>query len=195
MGVMDSEQIARLTYLLLLLVAVAGWVLVEFRRRIGEALRVGIAWGLIFCGVAAGYGLWQDMGGLSLPPPQMVSTGGEITIPRAPDGHYYVTLQINGTPIRFLADTGASNMVLTQDDAKALGIDPEGLVYLGEASTANGTVRTARVELPNVALGAYTDTDFPAWVNRSEMAGSLLGMEYLSLYRVEIAADQMILRR
>lgn len=195
MGAMDSDQLARLAYLLLLLVAVAGWLLVEFRRRIGEALLVGIAWGLIFCGVAAGYGLWHDMGGIPRPPPQMVSTGGEITIPRAPDGHYYITLTINGTPIRFLADTGASNMVLTQEDAKTLGIDPGGLVYLGEASTANGTVRTARVTLPNVELGPYADTGFSAWVNRSDMAGSLLGMEYLSLYRVEIAADQMILRR
>lgn len=125
----------------------------------------------------------------------MVSTAGEITIPRAPDGHYYVTLDINGTPIRFLADTGASNMVLTQADATALSIDPESLVYLGEAATANGTVRTARVTLPSVTLGPYTDTDFPAWVNRGDMQGSLLGMEYLRLFRVEIAADQMILRR
>lgn len=192
---MDSDQLSRLAYLLLLLVAVAGWVLVEFRRRIGEALRVSIAWGLIFCGVAAGYGLWHDMGGFTVPPPQMVSTAGEITIPRASDGHYYVTLDINGTPIRFLADTGASNMVLTQADAMALGIDPESLVYLGEAATANGTVRTARVKLPSVTLGPYTDTGFPAWVNRGDMQGSLLGMEYLRLFRVEIAADQMILRR
>lgn len=192
---METDQIARLAYLLLLLVAIAGWVLVEFRRRIGEAMRVAIAWGLIFCGVAAGYGLWQDIGGFPVPKPQMVSTGGEITIPRSPDGHYYVTLDINGTPIRFLADTGASNMVLTQDDAKLLGIDPEGLVYLGEAATANGTVRTARVKLPMVTLGPFTETDFPAWVNRGEMSGSLLGMEYLGLFRVEIASDQMVLRR
>lgn len=192
---MDTDQLARLAYLFLLLAAIAGWVMVEYRRRMGEALRVAIAWGLIFCGVAAGYGLWHDMGSLSLPQPQMVSTGGEITVPRAADGHYYLTLQINGTPIRFLADTGASNMVLATKDARAIGIDPESLIYLGEATTANGTVRTARVELPSVELGPYRDTGFPAWVNRSDMEGSLLGMEYLRLYRVEIADDQMILRR
>ena len=54
MWFMDSDEIARLAYLLLLLAAIAGWVVVEFRRRMGEALRVAIAWGLIFCGVAAG---------------------------------------------------------------------------------------------------------------------------------------------
>lgn len=192
---MDTDQITRLAYLLLLLAAVGGWALVEYRRRLGEALRVALSWGLIFGGVAAGYGLWNDMSGFSPPPKQLVSSGGEIAIPRSPDGHYYITLQINGTPIRFLADTGASNMVLTRNDAKAIGIDPDGLAYLGEAATANGTVRTARIELPQVELGPYVDIDFPAWVNRGDMEGSLLGMEYLRLYRVEIADDQMILRR
>ncbi|MBC2835398.1 retropepsin-like aspartic protease family protein [Paragemmobacter straminiformis] len=191
---MEADHLARLAYLALLLVAVAGWVLVEYRKRMGEAMRVAIAWGLIFGGVAAGYGLWNDMGGFA-PPPQMVAQGGEITVPRAADGHYYLTLQINGTPIRFLADTGASNMVLSLKDARKLGIDPEALVYLGQASTANGPVATARVTLPSMQLGPYDDTDFSAWVNRGEMDGSLLGMDYLRLYRVEIAGDEMILRR
>lgn len=191
---METDQIVKLAYFALLLAAVAGWLLVEYRNRMGQALRVFLGWGLIFTGVAAGYGLWNDMV-VALPEPQMVTNGGEITIPRAPDGHYYLMLDINGTPIRFLADTGASNMVLTQEDARKLGIDPDALVYLGEASTANGTVRTARVKLPLVTLGPYNDADFPAWVNRGEMEGSLLGMEYLRLFRVEIAGDQMILRR
>lgn len=191
---MDTDHLARLAYLLLLLAAVAGWVLVEYRKRLGEALRVTLAWGLIFGGVAAGYGLWHDMGGFALPP-QMVAQGGEITVPRAADGHYYLTLDINGTPIRFMADTGASNMVLSQSDARSLGIDPDALVYLGEAATANGTVATARVTLPEVTLGPYRDSDFSAWVNRGDMDGSLLGMDYLHLYRVEIAGDTMILRR
>lgn len=191
---MEPDQYARLAYLLLLLAAVAGWVLVEFRKRMGEALRVTIAWGLIFGGVAAGYGLWHDMGGFG-PAPQMVSQAGEITVPRAPDGHYYLTLKINGEPIRFLADTGASNMVLSLKDAETLGIDPDSLLYLGEAATANGTVSTARVTLPSVELGPYRDEDFSAWVNRGKMQGSLLGMDYLRLYRVEIAGDEMILRR
>ena len=94
-----------------------------------------------------------------------------------------------------MADTGASNMVLSTQDAERLGIDPASLVYLGQAQTANGIVRTARVELPEIALGPFRDTDFPAWVNEGEMGMSLLGMEYLGLYRVEIAGDQMILRR
>lgn len=191
---MDSETTGRLLYLVLLLAAVGGWIIVEYRKRMGEALRTAAAWGLIFIGVMAGYGLWNDVR-TDIAPQQMVSEAGTIEVPRAEDGHYYLTLEINGTPIQFLADTGATNMVLSDRDARRIGIDPETLVYIGTAQTANGTVRTARVELPSVTLGPYQDNDFSAWVNQGEMSGSLLGMEYLSLYRVEIAGDRMILRR
>lgn len=191
---MTEEMWTRLIYLSLLLAAVGGWLMVEFRQRLGQTLRLMVAWGLIFLGVIAAVGLWNDVKP-DLIPRQSVVEGGAIEVPRAEDGHFYLTLVINGTPVRFVADTGASNMVLTREDAGRLGIDPASLVYLGQARTANGTVRTARVSLPQVELGPYVDQDFPAWVNEGEMFGSLLGMDYLQLYRVEIDGDRMILRR
>lgn len=191
---MDNETIGRLFYLVLLLAAVGGWIMVEYRQRMGQALRVGMAWGLIFVGVMAGYGLWNDLRS-DIAPQQLISEAGVIEVPRAEDGHYYLTLQINGTAIQFLADTGATNMVLSQADARRIGIDPEGLLYLGTAQTANGTVRTARVDLPSVELGPYLDRDFSAWINEGDMDKSLLGMDYLALYRVELAGNMMVLRR
>ncbi|MEZ5755351.1 MAG: TIGR02281 family clan AA aspartic protease [Paracoccaceae bacterium] len=191
---MDAETTGRLFYLSLLLVAVGGWVMVEYRKRMGEALRTALAWGLIFIGVMAGYGLWNDLR-TDIAPQQILTQTGQIEVPRAEDGHYYLTLDINGTPIRFMADTGATNMVLSDRDARRLGIDTGELVYIGTAQTANGTVRTARTRLPEVVLGPHVDRDFPAWVNQGEMSDSLLGMDYLSLYRVEIAGNRMILRR
>lgn len=191
---MDGETTGRLFYLLLLLVAVGGYVMVEYRNRMGQALRTFAAWGLIFVGVMAGYGLWADLK-TDLAPQQMITQDGMIEIPRAADGHYYVTLTVNGTPVQFMADTGATNMVLSAEDARRLGIDLDALVYIGRAQTANGMVATARVELQQVELGPYREQVFPAWVNQGEMDKSLLGMDYLSLYRVEIADDRMILRR
>ncbi len=191
---MDGEIFGRILYLGILVVAVGSYLLVEFRGRMGQMMRGIMSWGLIIVGLMAGYGLWQDMG-QSFMPQQRVEADGEMVLPRARDGHYYLTLDIDGTPIDFMVDTGASGVVLTREDAEALGIDPAGLVYLGSAQTANGTVRTARVTLENVRLGGYEDEKLAAYVNDGEMGGSLLGMDYLGQFRIEIAGEQMILRR
>lgn len=191
---MDGDGTARLIYLAVLLAAVGGWVLAEYRGRLGFALRTALAWGMIFVGVMAGYGLWSDLRRDAVPQ-QMAESGGTITLPRAADGHYYLTLDIAGTPVLFMVDTGATNVVLSREDARRLGIDPATLAYLGQAQTANGTVRTARVTLSDVQLGPYADARLAAYVNDGEMDGSLLGMDYLGRFRIEIAGDRMVLRR
>ena len=54
---MEGDTLARVGYLAIILVALGGWVVVEFRHRMGQALRMALAWGLIFVGVMAGFGL------------------------------------------------------------------------------------------------------------------------------------------
>ena len=107
----------------------------------------------------------------------------------------YLTMTIDGVAVDFLADTGASTVVLSDADARLVGIDPDTLAYLGEANTANGTVQTADVSLKNVSLGPFEDATIRASVTKGAMAGSLLGMNYLGLYRIEIDQDKMILSR
>ncbi len=191
---MTGDQLAGLAWYGILIVAVGGYLLVEYRGRMGQMARGLIAWALIFLGVAAGWGLWHDIGPTVLPR-QSVTDEGRVELPRAPDGHYYVTLQISGTPVEFLVDTGASSVVLTRDDAARTGIDVKDLAYVGSAQTANGVVRTARVMLHDVALGTIHDPMVPAYVNDGEMVGSLLGMDYLGRFRIEIDAGRMVLSR
>ncbi|MCX7288213.1 MAG: TIGR02281 family clan AA aspartic protease [Rhodobacterales bacterium] len=191
---MDSETLARVGYLAIILVALGGWVMVEFRQRMGQALRMAMAWGLIFVGVVAGYGLWSDIR-QDILPMQTLSQDGAIEVPRSQDGHYYLTLTINGTAVPFMVDTGASGMVLAGPDAARLGIDPASLSFLGEASTANGIVRSARVTLPLVELGPFRHQDFRAYVTEGALEQSLLGMDYLGLFRMEFSGNQLILRQ
>jgi len=190
---MSAENTASLIYLALLLMAVGGWVLVEYRSRLGEMARVAAAWAMIFLGVAAGYGLWEDLRSDILPAQSVQD--GQIIIPRAQDGHYYITMTINGQSLTLLADTGASGVVLTQEDARAIGIDLENLRYLGTAQTANGPVRTARVTLDSVVLGPFADSNITAFVNEGEMFGSLLGMSYLGKFDIALRGGEMQLTR
>ena len=189
----DTENTARLIYLGLLLASLGGWVMIEYRKRMGQALRTALAWGMIFLGLMAGYGLWADIKRDILP--IQVVTGAQVVIPLAQDGHYYPKLTINGQSLSFMADTGASSVVLSPADARRLGIDPESLAYMGQAVTANGVVRTATVTLKDVNLGPFHDEFVLAQVNQAEMDGSLLGMDYLGRFSVTMAGDRMVLRR
>lgn len=190
---MEGGDYARLLYLGLLLAAVAGWAMSEYRGRMGQGLRSLLAWGMIVVGLMAGYGLWQDIRHDVIPSQQMRADAVEI--PRAMDGHYYITLNIGGQPLEFMADTGATGVVLGRADAARLGINLADLVYAGQSQTANGIVRTARVRLSDVVLGPFQDDTIGAYVNEGDMDGSLLGMDYLGRYSIEIAGDRMILRR
>ena len=102
---------------------------------------------------------------------------------RGRDGHFHLTAQVNGAPVRFLVDTGASDVVLTRDDAVRVGLDPARLDFTRRAMTANGPVMTAPVRLDRVAVGELEARTVPAVVGGGELFQSLLGMSYLDGFR------------
>jgi aspartyl protease family protein len=192
---MSTDQIMQLTYLVLLASAIGGSAIVAGRSNMGKMAQQAAIWALIFVGVVGAYGLWEDIS-RDVNPRQALVDGGTIAVPRGFDGHYRLTLDINGTPVSFIVDTGASQVVLSQRDAARIGLDPAGLVYSRSANTANGVVRTAPVILDQVALEGIADRDIAAVVNGGEMDTSLLGMTYLGLYnRIEITNGELVLMR
>ena len=193
MAEIDTMQ---LIYLVVLLAMLAGWFLLQGRGRgLNKTLQQAAVWGLIFTGAAAGVGLWQDITRDSGQQMRLSETG-QIILPRGRDGHYYLTAQVNDTPVRFVVDTGATDIVLTREDAARIGLDPDALDYLGRARTANGETQTAFVRLDEVVVGEAVDRDVPAVVNGGEMSQSLLGMGYLQRWgRIEIAGNELRLTR
>jgi aspartyl protease family protein len=193
---MTGDDIGRILYLVLLGAVVGGWFLVSNRDSLGKTVQQAAIWGLIFVGAIAVAGLWDDIRDDVAPRQSVISGTGRIEVPMFLDGHYYLTLGINGTPVRFVVDTGASDIVLSREDARAVGLDPDRLAYLGRAQTANGSVPIAQVTLARVTLGGIEDRDVGASVNGGEMFGSLLGMSYLGRFgRIEIADGRLILQR
>ena len=193
---MDQGEIPRLAYLVLLGIAVGGWFIAENRQSLGKTARQAVVWGLIFLGVIAGVGLWEDIRDDVAPRQAIFEEGARIEVPRGPDGHYRLTLGVNGTPVDFIVDTGASSVVLSDADARRAGIDPDTLRFTGIANTANGIVRTAQVRLDEITLGGITARNFPVSVNGGEMDFSLLGMDYLETFeRIEISSGRLVLER
>ena len=193
---MSGDDIGHLVYLVLLGSVILSYYLVGNRRNLGRSARHAVLWGLIFVGVIAGVGLWSDIRDDVLPRQSVFAEDNRIEVPQARDGHFYLTAEVNGAPIQFVVDTGATDIVLSQQDAVRAGIDPGRLVYTGRAGTANGVVEIARAMTDTFAIGAVVDRDVPVSVNGGEMRGSLLGMAYLRRFdRIEIADGKLVLER
>ena len=193
---MEENAFSRLIYLSVLVVAILGSVLISRRGAYGKMFRQAGIWLLIFMGLVAIVASWQDIRQSGQTMSFQQSEDSAIIIPKEIDGHFHLTVTINDRPIEFLVDTGASDIVLTRNDAARVGFDPNRLDYWGMANTANGTVRLATIRLETVRLGEFIDKNIRASVNKAPMEKSLLGMRYLSKFRaIEISNDQMILKR
>ena len=192
---LTSDQLENLVYLGILGTILIGYLLVSMRGRINVMLRHAVLWALLITGVAAAYGLWDSMQYSAVA--VQSAQGDGVILRRGFDGQYQLTLELTGPngqpyPVRFIVDTGASDMVLTQADAQKLGFGPESLRYLGTARTANGVTRTAQVTLESVALGSHVSRRVRSLVNEGDLHSSLLGMGYLERFaRIEIMRDRL----
>ncbi|MCV2872992.1 TIGR02281 family clan AA aspartic protease [Defluviimonas sp. WL0050] len=191
---MDSEDLPRLIYLVLLGAAVGGYFLMQNRDRLGKTAQQAAIWALIFLGAIAIAGVWGDVRRGAYPT-EAVVRGNTLEVPVADDGHFYLAAEINGAKILFVVDTGASEIVLNRRDAERVGLDPDRLNFFGSAMTANGMVETAPVRLESFTLGGLTDTNLPAVVNGGELDTSLLGMRYLGRFEMTLRPDRLILKR
>jgi aspartyl protease family protein len=114
-------------------------------------------------------------------------TSGRVTLAADPRGHFFAEAAVNGVPVRFVVDTGATMVSLPQADADRLGIDYR-KGQPGMSQTANGPARVYLVKLNSVRLGGVELHSVDALVH--EGAGlnqALLGMSFLN--RVEMQRD------
>jgi len=122
---------------------------------------------------------------------------GEYRIPADSLGQYSADVEINGSRVRMLVDTGASTVALSYEDAAAIGVYPAPADYKYAVSTANGVAHVARATLRDVRLGSLVVHDVEALVGeRGALGSSLLGMTFLSkLSRIEVASGALLLKQ
>ena len=133
------------------------------------------------------YGLGGQIGGSYARPER-----AKVRIWPTPDRMYVVLGSINGFPVKFIVDTGATLVSLSGREAKRLGIDYRVVGTPGRSSTASGIekiyvvnldkVKVGDIEIRNVR-GAVHDGDFPP--------ATLLGMSFLS--RLTMRQDGLVL--
>ncbi len=131
-----------------------------------------------------------------IPTKGLQTTPNSVTFPVASDGHFYIRAQVNGVPLIFLADTGASDIVLSPGDAQRLGINLQTLRFDRIYETANGTVRGSMIRLDDFKIQGIQLQDIRASINEATMSHSLLGMTFFNrLKSYEVKEDKLTLYR
>lgn len=114
------------------------------------------------------------------------------SIRRAADGFFYVQAELNGVPVRFLVDTGASVAVLTESDARRVGAIPLEGEAPAEMGTAGGSVPMTWTNLDRLSLGTHNIRNVRAAIVSDDLEVSLIGQNVLAkLSAIHIEGDEM----
>lgn len=121
-------------------------------------------------------------------------TGGQIVLTASLGGHFYADGAINGRAVRFVVDTGATTVTLSEQEAERIGIDWQ-KGRKGYTTTANGIVGTHRVTLARLRIGDVQVYDIEATVLPAPLPVVLLGNSFLSRFQMRRENDRMTLDR
>jgi aspartyl protease family protein len=183
----EQDNQIRLVHLLLILTVVGAGFIAHWRARPTLAwLRDGTIWLGIGLSLLALYSFRFELGALGsrilaelIPGRAIERAPGEMIFRASQDGHFRIDAVVDGTPIRFLVDTGASSVVLSLADAARIGINVAGLHFGQQVRTANGIGLAAPIRLREIRIGGIVIRDLAAMVNQTPMDQSLLGISYL----------------
>ena len=200
LGTTDAR--VQLAYGLILLVVLFSSLAIASRTHHFEnTLKSVLAWVAIIMALVTlytyrdGFQALADNIVATLDPAEPQIEKGVVTIRENSDGHFIANAEVEGVRVRFLVDTGASEVVLSRADAKRIGIDIDELSYTMPVSTANGTMMVAPIRLRMIKVGDIEIKWINAEVAGDGLDGSLLGMSYLRrLSSYEFSRRRLILK-
>lgn len=169
-------------YIVIALTLVIG-ALISRREPIAKLLVIALAWIAIF---GAGFVLFtfrDDLGYLGQrlraeATGEPVQVGETLRIPMALDGHFWVDATLNGEPVKFLVDSGATMTTIDRGTAErtAVRIDRRRAQIV---RTGNGLVQVAAGRAASLQLGQIERKDVGVHItDRAEI--NVLGMNFLS---------------
>lgn len=203
-GPLRTEDFASVVYFSALLLLVGGGAYSIFYGRFQETLKtIGIWAGIVVLLVIA-YNYRGDivrvvdrMFSIVTPDQEITaSIPNHVWVDRSTAGDFNVRVQVNGSSLPMLIDTGASSVVLTVEAARASGLPVDLLKYDVTIETAKGRSFAAAVVLDQIRIGNIVERRVPALIVRQgDLRMSLLGMSFLQrLDSFELRGQQMVLR-
>ena len=220
-GAMDgASTAARLATGIGFLIVIAGAAMLGLRAQVSIALRQTVAWFAVLLAGAVIFAYraeFYDVGGPMLAKALQIrvvadgpyengsanaseggwAAGDRAVISAGRGGQFFVEAMIDGSHVQLVADTGATLVALTAEDAQRVGINFNELDFRHRHRTANGVARAAHVILDEIAIGPVTVNNVRASVSEPGLLHvSLLGMSYLSqLTSFQVRGDQLVLQQ
>ena len=170
------------------------------RLPLGYVAKAGLAWIAIFATLFAIFsfrfefiGIWDrvksDISGTA---GQNIS-GEAIELRRQDDGHYWLTVDINSKPVRFMVDSGATTTAINATTAREAGVEADGYPII--LSTANGRIAAKRGVVRSLSVGPHSIENHPVVVSERFGDVNVLGMNFLnSMQSWRVEGNMMILQ-
>ncbi|MFN5127368.1 MAG: TIGR02281 family clan AA aspartic protease [Sphingomonadaceae bacterium] len=170
------------------------------RLPLGYVAKAGLAWIAIFATLFAIFsfrfefiGIWDrvkaDISGTA---GQNIS-GEAIELRRQDDGHYWLTVDINSKPVRFMVDSGATTTAINATTAKEAGVEADGYPII--LSTENGRIAAKRGVVRSLSVGPHSIENHPVVVSERFGDVNVLGMNFLnSMQSWRVEGNMMVLQ-
>lgn len=180
-----GDQTAEFIYLILILMLVVSALMVR-KIPVGRGLRMFAGWVLIFLAAFVAFSLKDPIVEFARQVVDErraestgVQVGEDLQIKQALDGHYWVDAELNGEPVRFLIDSGATTTSISGNTARRAGIEPRG-GFPAIVQTANGTVTVQRGRAERLEVGHIVREDLAVHISDGFGETNVLGMNFLS---------------
>lgn len=198
---LGSNEGVHFLYLTLLLIFLVVAISSNKELSIKKSLKYLGAWSLIaifFIGIYAYRYEFSDfknriLGELN-PSSAKVNNSGQLIVKLSKGGHFFLNVKINDLPIRFMIDTGASDIAIDVGLAQKLGINSKNLIFNKAYQTANGISWGAKTRVNNIKFANLTFKNVPVSVVNSDLGTPLLGMSFLRQFqKYEFYRDKLVL--
>jgi aspartyl protease family protein len=172
------------------------------RGAIAQHLRYAAIWTALVGALALGYAYRDTLARVPQRLQLAFGTGypiptaeHQVIVPQDETGAFILNAKVNGRPVRFIVDTGATDTVLSPAAAQRLGVDLDKVDFKESAETANGMGYGAPFSAQRLDVGPIAFANFPMVINQAPMTSSLLGLTFLNrLESFEIRDRKLILK-